>query len=93
MLEDPAGVLARLCAAVGVPFLEQMLSWEAGPRTTDGVWAKHWYGVVEASTGFEPYSPKRERVPPEKRQLHRQCLVFYRRLHQHRLVASPTETR
>jgi hypothetical protein len=30
-----------------------MLRWAAGPRSTDGVWAPHWYGRVLASTGFD----------------------------------------
>jgi hypothetical protein len=29
-----------------------MLSWPAGRRDSDGVWAPHWYASVEASTGF-----------------------------------------
>ena len=29
-----------------------MLSWPAGPRATDGVWAPAWYDAVERSTGF-----------------------------------------
>ena len=45
---------ARLCAAIGVPFLDSMLSWPAGPRSTDGIWAKHWYASVEASRSFGP---------------------------------------
>lgn len=85
VLEDPAGILGRLCEAVGVPFLEEMLTWEAGPRSTDGVWAKHWYGAVERSTGFAPYSPKADRVPPEKQSLYEQCRGYYRRLQRHRL--------
>ena len=30
-----------------------MLHWPAGRHPEDGVWAEHWYGRVEASTGFE----------------------------------------
>jgi hypothetical protein len=55
LLRDPAGVLAALCAALGVPFDERMLSWPAGRRATDGVWAPYWYASVAASTGFGPY--------------------------------------
>ncbi len=33
--------------ALGVPFLDAMLSWPAGRRDTDGVWAKYWYANVE----------------------------------------------
>ena len=43
VLENPAGTLRRFCAAVGVEFTEDMLSWPPGLRATDGVWAKHWY--------------------------------------------------
>jgi hypothetical protein len=55
LLHDPEGVLRKLCTALGVPFDEQMLSWRAGPRPTDGVWAPYWYAGVEASTGFGPW--------------------------------------
>lgn len=53
VLADPAGTLARLCAALGLAFDPAMLHWPAGPRATDGVWASHWYGRVLATTGFE----------------------------------------
>ena len=48
----PREVLGALCAALGIAFDEAMLAWPAGPRDTDGVWAKHWYARVWASTGF-----------------------------------------
>jgi len=52
VLADPKGTLAALCAALDVPFREEMLAWPAGPRDTDGVWAPAWYAAVERSTGF-----------------------------------------
>ena len=45
-------MLRKLCAAIDLPFDPAMLSWPAGPRSEDGIWAKHWYGVVHQSTGF-----------------------------------------
>jgi hypothetical protein len=53
VLCDPAGVLRRLCEAVGIPYSEAMLTWPAGRRETDGVWAPAWYAAVEQSTCFE----------------------------------------
>lgn len=50
---DPAGALARLCAAIGIDFTPRMLHWPAGGRSEDGVWAAHWYGAVHRSTGFD----------------------------------------
>ena len=55
VLQDPERMLRLLCEAVGVEFDPAMLSWPPGLRATDGVWAKHWYGEVAKSTGFEPY--------------------------------------
>jgi hypothetical protein len=55
-------VLRALCAALGIPFREEMLTWPAGRRLSDGVWAPAWYDAVERSTGFE--APERRAYPP-----------------------------
>lgn len=52
ILRDPSGTLSRLCAALDIPWTEDMLRWEAGPKPEDGAWAPHWYDSVNASTGF-----------------------------------------
>ena len=49
---DPRATLTRLCAALGIAFTENMLSWTAGPKPFDGIWAPHWYDQVWKSTGF-----------------------------------------
>lgn len=60
-LADPAGSLSALCDRLAVPFTDAMLSWPAGPRDSDGVWAPHWYAAVWSSTGFtSPESSDRE---------------------------------
>ena len=64
LLRDPKGVLEQLCERLEIPFDPAMLSWEAGARAEDGVWAPHWYDKVHQSTGFAPYRPKSE-PPPE----------------------------
>lgn len=48
----PMKSLQKLCTALGIPYTETMLSWPAGPKPYDGVWAPHWYNAVHASTGF-----------------------------------------
>jgi hypothetical protein len=86
VLEAPRAVLARLCAALGIEFDEAMLGWPAGPRATDGIWAKHWYAAVERSTGFEPYRAGSARVPARLAPLLEQCEALYARLHARRLT-------
>jgi Sulfotransferase domain len=54
ILANPARVLARLCAALGIAYTDAMLHWAAGRRDSDGVWAPSWYDAVERSTGFAP---------------------------------------
>jgi len=57
ILRDPRAALEALCDALGLGFDPAMLAWPAGPRPTDGVWARHWYDSVWRSTGFGPYRP------------------------------------
>ena len=85
VLEDPRRMLALLCEAVGVEFDESMLSWPAGSRDTDGIWAKHWYANVEKSTGFAPYRPKTDAVPHSHSDMHAECMEYYNTLYAHRL--------
>ncbi|MDX1944681.1 MAG: hypothetical protein SFU86_04675 [Pirellulaceae bacterium] len=85
VLDDPRRLLNLLCEALGVPFDEAMLSWPSGPRPTDGVWARHWYGEVERSTGFRPYRPKSDPVPAALGDLYEECLAHYELLYAHRL--------
>ena len=54
----PEAHLRWLCEWLDIPFMERMLSWRAGPRASDGVWAPHWYAAVWKSTGFEPWRPR-----------------------------------
>ena len=87
LLTNPRGVLTKLCEAVGVGFEEGMLSWPAGLRETDGVWAKHWYDKVAVTTGFAPYKAKVEEVPKELGGLLEECGPLYQKLHEHRIMA------
>jgi hypothetical protein len=83
ILLDPHHVLSELCAAIGLPFEESMLHWQAGPRPEDGIWAKHWYHAVHQSTGFQPYVEKREPMPVRLQPLLAECLPHYQQLATH----------
>ena len=85
VLRDPRRVLSRLCEAIGVEFMEAMLSWPPGRRDTDGVWARYWYDAVERSTGFESPRDTKTELAPELEALARECQPFYEELAQHRL--------
>lgn len=85
VLQNPRLALNKLCARLDVPFREAMLAWPAGPRKSDGLWAKHWYGRVEQSTGFMPYDPAIPTVPGSLQAIADECLAYYDELAAHRL--------
>ena len=88
VLRDPRATLTSLCEALGLDFDAAMLSWPAGPRDTDGVWAPHWYAGVEASTGFAPESPgSGDPLPERLRPLLERCRAYYEALAPYRLTA------
>lgn len=86
VLENPRGVLSKLCEALGVRFLDSMLSWPPGPRASDGIWAKHWYAAVQETTGFAPYRPKADEVPEGHQEVLEICRSYYERLFAHRIT-------
>ena len=88
VLKNPAGVLTLLCESVGVPFDERMLSWPAGPRQSDGVWAPYWYAAVEKSTGFAPWRSSMPKIPDEKAGVLAECEKLYERIAAYRLKAA-----
>jgi hypothetical protein len=88
LLAAPEAVLRALCAALDVPFSPRMLSWPAGPRATDGVWAKHWYDRVERSTGFESRTEEAPReLTGRLAEIEALCRPMYDKLREHRLRA------
>ena len=85
ILDSPAGTLAALCAALGIGFDPAMLHWALGRRATDGVWAAHWYGTVEASTGFGPAETGTPQLDAESEAVAAACTPHYDYLAAHRL--------
>ena len=85
VLRDPTGVLERLCAALGIDYDPGMLAWPPGRRSTDGVWAPHWYGAVEASTGFARPDPAPVVFPAHLQTLADTAQPYYNELATHKL--------
>lgn len=85
VLADPAGTLARLCAALGIAYDPAMLRWEAGPHASDGVWAPHWYGRVLASTGFDAQEGPLPAMAGEAARVRDECRPHYEAMAAHKL--------
>lgn len=85
LLGDPAGILGQVCDRVGIDFDDAMLSWPAGPKPEDGVWAPYWYDGVWASTGWKPHVPKNVELLPSIADALPEAEAAYARLLPYRL--------
>ena len=85
VLANPEVMLRSCCRMLEVPFQPAMLSWPAGRRATDGIWAKYWYDKVEKTTSFGPYRPKEETVPEPLLALLSECEELYSQLRKFRI--------
>ncbi|HEY8571581.1 hypothetical protein [Phenylobacterium sp.] len=90
VLANPRGTLSALCAELGIGFFEAMLSWPAGRRASDGVWAPAWYDAVERSTGFAAAGKvaRFEDLPDHLKPIAEAARPYYERLEKHRLRPS-----
>jgi hypothetical protein len=86
ILNDPEGVLKKLCAACGIPFDAAMLSWQAGPKPFDGVWAPHWYNAVWKSTGLTRQEPKQIELPGALQKIADAARPLYEKMKPYRLT-------
>lgn len=80
LLKDPESVLKQACERIGIPFFREMLTWPAGPKPYDGVWAPYWYSNVHRSTGFEMQATSERPLPPGLHDLNEQAQFYYEAL-------------
>jgi len=83
LLAAPEVVLPKLCDELSIDYTPRMLSWEAGPKACDGVWAYHWYANTHNSTGFDRAVQTADRpLPAELEAVHDECVQLFDQLTQ-----------
>ena len=82
---DPAGMVEKLCAALGIEYDTCMLSWDEGPRSTDGCWGPYWYANTYLSTSFTPPVTSRNVLDSMYEGLAEECEGLYAILAAHRI--------
>src|SRR5688572_12401542 len=87
LVANPPATMAAYCAAVGLPFIADALSWEPGERSE---WARasRWHVDAAISSGFEaPARPDRHGLAthPEVARFTERHTPFYEELFRHRL--------
>lgn len=86
LVSDPEGTVKAYCAATGIPFVREALSWQSAHRPE---WqpSRRWHETVAASTGLGAVSSESSIVPDAlpARYLHPH-LPYYEALHARRLA-------
>ena len=90
LLEKPGSVVAAFCEAVGIPFIEEALSWKAGHDPSEHSWwdGGSFHANLAKSTGLKPQPRKYvelDAAPERVRQVHRRMRPHYDHLHAFRL--------
>ena len=77
LFQEPESTLRALCLSLELPWEPEMMTWRSGGRKEDGVWAKHWYSSLHASTGWQPRTLTNADVPSGLKKLRETCLEHY----------------
>jgi len=87
LLLNPPVVLGKLCNHLQIDYTNDMLTWPAGARPEDGIWASHWYHAVHKSTGFSAYVAK-DSFAKKLEPLLAECKPWYDQLLAHAITGS-----
>ena len=85
ILKNPESMLRELCKTLGIDFYSSMLSWQKGPRDSDGIWGPYWYDGVYQSTGFKPYIDNKIELDPDILGIYENCKKYYDDFHKKRI--------
>ena len=92
LLGNPAPMVEKYCAAIGIPFISEALSWEPGSRN-EVLWYDGddsiWHESLKNSDGLKPQPCKSieiHELPEKLRALYRDFLPHYQHLYSHRLT-------
>lgn len=93
LVARPGATMAAYCAAVGLPFIPQALTWEQGERSE---WHRsaRWHADVSASSGFQWRERAYRHTVENSGELARVAahhLPFYEQLYAQRLDVTPWE--
>ena len=91
LLENPREMTAAFCEAVGIPFIEEALSWPAGGDPSAHSWwdGGSFHANLAQSTGLVRQERKYvdlANTPERVRRVHRRMLPHYQHLYAHRIV-------
>ena len=91
LLERPAEMVEAFCDVVGIPFVEEALSWEPGGDPSAHSWwdGGSFHGNLAQSTGLAPQKRRYVEIEdqsPRVQQVYRRMKPHYDRMYDHRII-------
>ncbi|MEM8776377.1 MAG: sulfotransferase family protein [Pseudomonadota bacterium] len=91
LLENPDPMVQAFCASVGIPFIQDAMSWEPGGNPLEHSWwdGGSFHSNLAKSTGLRPQKRRYvelENCAPRVQQVHRRMLPHYKRMYDHRII-------
>ncbi len=77
ILKNAEITFQKLCVKLDIPFDQNMLKWQKGPKSIDGIWAKYWYENVHKTTQFESKTTRDEPLPEHLTDLYTEANEYY----------------
>ena len=74
-------ILSQWCSSVGLEFDSSMLQWKKGNHPQDGIWWKHWYDNVIATTHFQKFSSNEDQLDQKYQSIYDEALDYYNKLY------------
>ncbi|MEM8838462.1 MAG: hypothetical protein AAGE89_10250, partial [Pseudomonadota bacterium] len=94
LLSDPPAMVRSYCEAIGIPFIEEALTWEPGARN-EVLWYDDnddvWHASLRDSDGLKAQTTKPvdpETLPDYLKRHYESFMELYGALHAHRLTVS-----
>ncbi len=91
LLADPHATVRAYCEAVGIPYIEDALSWDEGERRSVSWYDRgSWHDNLKSSTGLAPQQTDYVDITHNDHLLsaYEACRPHYHAMHQHRLKTS-----
>jgi len=90
LLENPHAMTHTFCEAVGIPFIEEALSWKAAGDPSEHSWwdGGSFHANLANSTGLKPQARRYielENTPDRVQRVHRRMKPHYDHLYQYRI--------
>lgn len=92
LCSQPEWTLRTLCDRLEIEWDPAMLSWPAGPKECDGIWASTWYSSTHKTTGFSKQVQNKNTIlPTEAHPVLDRCSEMYEELLDNQLYCTPVQ--